>query len=430
MLAHVHHPSYQRIAHAVRRREEWSDGSPLSFPEEDAELFFLAQESGHTDLLLGRSEYRCLEHGCTFGPEPTVDVPADAEIPENLRFRYPLLRTARASAGSRGDHLVLVLHGLNERSFTKYVPWAYQLWRATGAAVALYPLSFHIRRVAPQWGARLKSFLLARQAVPGNENVHAFNAVISDRLDHHPERFFWGGLQSYREILDLVRTIRAGRHPHLVPGAQIDLVGYSAGGYLALALLLIDQDGLLARSRAVILESGAALRDTNLSSPLIVDLAAETALMKHFVRHTDKYAGPRLRHWLAEHVEGRWFRALCGAAEERRAMDRRLREVASRLLAVANLNDQVVPPGGVLNLLQGLHRDTGVRVEEMDLGVHEHPFLCAGYEERDRRFVTEFLNLERYGPAFERFIDAASALLRRPGPEPTCPAPAARGAGP
>ena len=417
----MHHPSYQRIAHAIRRRDEWSDESPLGFPEEHAELFFLAQESRHADVLLGRSEYRCAEHGCAFGPEPTEDTPADAEIPENRRFRYPLLRTARGSAGSRSDHLVLVLHGLNERSFTKYVPWAYQLWRATGAAVALYPLSFHIRRVAPQWGANLKSFLLLRQAVPGNENVHGFNAVISDRLGSHPERFFWGGLQSYREILDLLRAIREGRHPHLLPEAQIDLVGYSAGGYLALALLLIDQDGLLSRSRGVIFESGAALRDTRLSSRLIVDLAAETALMKHFVRHTDKYAGPRLRHWLSEHVEGRWFRALCGAPEQRRAMDERLKEVASRLLAVTNLNDQVIPPGGVLNLLQGLHRDTGVRVLEMDLGVHEHPFNCAGYEERDRRFVTEFLNLERYGPAFERFIDTASAMLRVPegvGPRP------------
>ncbi len=38
---------------------------------------------------------------------------------------------------------MVLLRGLSERSFTKYVPWAYRLWRSTGAAVALLPLPFH-----------------------------------------------------------------------------------------------------------------------------------------------------------------------------------------------------------------------------------------------------------------------------------------------
>ena len=46
-------------------------------------------------------------------------------------------------------------------------------------------------------------------------------------------------------------------------------------------------------------------------------------------------------------------------------------------------------------LLQGLHRDTGVRVEELELGVHEHSFACSGHRERDRRFVTDFIDVER-----------------------------------
>lgn len=66
----------------------------------------------------------------------------------------------------------------------------------------------------------------------------------------------------------------------------------------------------------------------------------------------------------------------------------------------------------MLNTLQGLHRDTGVPVVELALGVHEHPFLCPDYEQRDRRFVTEILDLPRYGDGFERFIGAASGLLR------------------
>ena len=96
----------------------------------------------------------------------------------------------------------------------------------------------------------------------------------------------------------------------------------------------------------------------------------------------------------------------------KKALEARLAGLAPRLLGLANVNDQVIPPGGVLNLLQGLHRDTGVRVEELELGVHEHPFSCDSYGARDRRFVAEFLDEERYGAPFARFIESTRAMLR------------------
>jgi pimeloyl-ACP methyl ester carboxylesterase len=273
-----------------------------------------------------------------------------------------------------------------------------------------------VNRVLPGWGRQIESHLARRRAVPRNENVHAFNCVISDRLDAWPERFFWGGLQSYGDVLDLVREVRSGRHPHVHPEAAIDLVGYSIGGYLALGLMLLDEGGLFRDSRAVVFESGAALRATNMSSRFIIDHACEVSLMKLYVRFTGRLANPRLSHWLREHELGRWFRALCGDEAERPRLEARLRELAPRLLALSNRNDEVIPANAVLNTLQGLHRDTGVRVQELVLGVHEHPFLCPDYGQRDRRFVTEFLDVPLYGPGFEHFIQATSGVLREARP--------------
>lgn len=412
-VTRMEHPSYRHIAHAIRRRTAWRNEEPLSFEEEGADVFFLAARSGHARHLLGRDGYRCEEHGLEFPAEPTADGLRDCDVAENLEFRYPLLRArALGGAGARARHLILVLHGLNERSFTKYVPWAYQLWRSTGAAVALFPLSFHVNRVAPRWGREIDRHLARRRKVPRNENVHAFNCVISERLDAHPERFFWGGLQSYGDVVDLVRQVRRGEHPHVDPGARIDLLGYSAGGYLALALLLVNEGGLFEGSRAAIFESGAALRATNMSSRYIIDHACEVSLMKLYVRFTGRLANPRLSHWLSEHAVGRWFRALCGEESERPRLEARLRELSPRLLGLSNRNDEVIPAGAMLNTLQGLHRDTGVRVEELALGVHEHPFLCPDYQQRDRRFITEFLDVGLYGAGFERFIEATSGLMR------------------
>ncbi len=406
------HPDYRDIVQAIRGKTDWDDATPLAFPAEGAEVYnvaFRSQQAGH---LLGQPSYSCATHGSTFAGEPANDGTADCDIKDNLEFRYPLLRGHQAPGDtSRSRHLIILLHGLNERSFSKYVPWAYQLWRATGAAVALFPLSFHVNRVEPSWGRELKQHLARRQGVPRNENVHGFNCVLSERLDVHPERFFWGGLQSYGDVVGLVRQIRAGEHPYVDPEAQIDLIGYSAGGYLSLGLMLVDEEGLFKDSRCVLFASGAVLRSTHLSTRLIMDMACEISLMKLYVRFTLRLAAPRLAHWLTDHEEGRWFRALFGEESERPRLEMRLRELAPRLLAIANSNDEVIPAGAVLNTLQGLHRDTGVRVETLALGVHEHPFVCPNYQQRDRRFITEFLDVPVMGAGFEQFIAAASSLL-------------------
>lgn len=411
----MRHPSYQQIASAIRRRTDWADGAPVRFPEEGAEVLYLPFHSRHDHHLLGHAAYRCEEHALEFPGESPVDGSPDCRIAENVQFRFPLLRTIDASPAASARQLVILLHGLNERSYTKYVPWAYQVWRATGAAVALFPLSLHIGRVSPDWGRDLTGHLRRRRQVDRNENVHAFNCVISDRLDAHPERFFWGGTQSYGDVIDLVRQVRAGRVPHVHPDAQVDLMGYSAGGYLALALLLGDEDGLFRESRGVLFESGAALRATSMSSRFIIDHSCEVSLMRLYVRFTGRLANPRLAHWLAEHDLGRWFRALCGDEAERPRLEARLRELSRRLLVVSNLRDEVIPAAAILNTLKGLHRDTGVRIEELSLGVHEHPFSCASYGQRDRDFVTGFVDPERFGRGFEQFIGSTVAMLARPG---------------
>ncbi len=405
----MNHPDYRHIAQSIRNTTEWVDEVPLAFPEEGADVFNLAFRSRQASHLLGQPSYRCEFHEKDFPGEPASDGTADCGLQDNLEFRYPLLRGHREQARSR--HLIILLHGLNERSYSKYVPWAYQLWRQTGAAVALFPLSFHVNRVEPNWGREIKQHLARRQEVARNENVHAFNCVLSERLDTHPDRFFWGGLQSYGDVVDLVRQIRAGEHPYVDPAAQIDLLGYSAGGYLSLGLMLGDEDGLFKDSRCVLFASGAVLRSTHLSTRLIMDMSCEISLMKLYVRFTQRLASPRLAHWLDEHEEGRWFRALFGEESERGRLEARLKEIAPRLVAIANSNDEVIPAGAVLNTMQGLHRDTFVRVETIALGVHEHPFVCPDYKQKDRRFITEFLDVPVMGAGFEKFIGVAAGLF-------------------
>jgi hypothetical protein len=68
-----------------------------------------------------------------------------------------------------------------------------------------------------------------------------------------------------------------------------------------------------------------------------------------------------------------------------------------------------MPAGAMLDTLQGLNRDTGVGVAEFEMGVHESPFVCADHNQPPRRFITEFLDQERYGAVFEKFIERTVA---------------------
>ena len=408
----LQHPDYREIGKRFRRKTDWTDAAPLVYAQEQVDLYYLEYVSTHARYLLGQSGYTCPEHNLSFPGEPTTGEPIDCQIEENLRFRYPLLREPAEGPLRRHTRALILLHGLNERSFTKYIPWAYQIWSQVQFPVILFPLAYHINRVQRKWAADQVDIYDRRRAIAGNEYAHRFNAVISERLTVHPERFLWGGIQCYWDIVDLVRAIREDRHPHFAPDAQVDFLGFSAGGYIALALLLENHRKYFEASRGILFASCSALRDVNLASPLILDHAAEIALMKLYVKYRTKVMNPRLRHWFEEHPEGRWFNAFCGLMPDRTGLDQRLRALSPRLLGIAGIQDQVMTPGAMMNALQGIHRDTGVRLIELPLGIHENPFSCPDYNQRERSMITEFLDVERYGKEFENFVRAISGHLQ------------------
>jgi pimeloyl-ACP methyl ester carboxylesterase len=419
----MQHIDYHRISKAFRHKDEWTDVEPLSFVKEGADLYNLTFTSENANHLLGLSHYRCEAHGLDFEGEPVDGEMADGLIEENIRFRYPLVREVNSGQTPyRHKQVIILLHGLNERSFSKYLPWAYQLWAGTQVPVLLFPLTFHVNRVLPAWGTIQREIYDRRTQLADNEGAHRFNAVISDRLAARPERFFWGGVQSYLDLVDLARTIRSGNHPHFEPDARIDLFGFSAGGYLSLMLMLEDPEALFSDSRGIVFASGVPSRDLNLLSPFILDLAAEVAMMRLYVKNVDSLSSARMRHWFEAHGEGQWIRSLSGLRTNRTRLEGRLKQIGSRLLGIANVNDDVMPIGSMLNTLQGLNRDTSVEVAEFEMGVHESPFVCHDHNQPARKFLTEFLDQKRYGQVFEKFMKrvvAHFAIQPQPASENT-----------
>jgi len=176
----------------------------------------------------------------------------DIDVRENRSFTYSVFMPL---GSRRVKGAIFLFHGLNEKFWDKYLPWARELCSMTGRAVVLFPIAFHMNRAPSEWSnPRMMSEVAAarRQSLSPIEGISFVNAALSTRLQLAPERFLWSGLETYYDVLQLIREIRSGRHPSIHPEAEIGIFGYSIGAFLAEMLMLENTHGLFSGSKALL----------------------------------------------------------------------------------------------------------------------------------------------------------------------------------
>jgi hypothetical protein len=313
-----------------------------------------------------------------------VAMARDSEIEENRRFRYHLLSP---EGGGDAEGAIILLHGLNERNWAKYLPWATELCRGTGKSVVLFPTAFHMNRAPALWNdSRLMRRVSKFRAGLHPELLHSAlsNAAISVRLSWDPSRFFWSGLQTYRDVLKLARLVRDGGHPRIAAGATVDFFTYSIGTFLGEIVMCADEGGLFSDSKLLAFCGGPVFNRLSPASKFIVDSEADVRLYSFLIEHLESHmkASAALRGHLsgASGPAGPWFRSFLSYRLDTAAREARLRELAPRLAATALAGDEVVPPYEVVNTLQGAARDIPVAVDVLTPGYparHEDPFPAA-----------------------------------------------------
>ena len=328
-------------------------------------------------------------------PEPEAfqgRLERDADVEENLDFPYRVLAPPGCTRGTRG---VVLLHGLNERRWEKYLTWGKALVDGLGVPVILFPIAFHMERSPALWSDPRAMRQLSRERLrllPGLEASSFANAALSTRLHSHPERFLWAGLRTLRDLSRLSDLVRRGEEPLLDPEARLDLFAYSIGAFLAQVLLMADEGGRFTHSRLVSFCGGCVLSQTVPLAREILDSAAAGALHRFFEElEAEKQRHPELARRLAEGPAGRAFESL--VAPERYPAEREaaLRRVGPRLSAIALGGDQVMPAGAVAATLAG----SGARFERLDPPYrydHANPFPLQGVDaaEVQRAFTTVF----------------------------------------
>ena len=349
-------------------------------------------ESDSYRMLPGMGRYPCERHGfCCDVPyefendigaserEVSLDI-ADAQITENRRFRYHVFHP---SGKGKARQIILMFHGFNEKNWMKYLPWAKKISEHTGKTIVCFPIAFHMNRAPQDWSDRRKMYAvsdLRRRRFPHILHSTLSNVAISTRLHSRPQRFFWSGLQTYNDVIQLTETIRAGKHPLIKPEAGIDFFAYSVGCLLAEILMMSNRNGYFDHSRLFMFCGGSVFNRLSPVSKFILDSEASVALYSFAIEHLENHLKKdlHLHHCLSEaHPEGVYFRSMLNYGKMLSYREDAFRRIGQRMMSVTLENDTVIPPYEIVNTLQGVRRNLPAQVEILSFPYeykHEDPF--------------------------------------------------------
>ncbi|MDP4196743.1 MAG: DUF6051 family protein [Bacteroidota bacterium] len=364
----------------------------IDIPELDLQIFNLSFNSTGYFSLPGIEERlikeeitkNAIRNGSSFcynNPllNAVFDAP-DAMVPENKDFKYIFLRN---SATKKSNRVILLFHGLNEKSWAKYLVWGTTLLRKTGKSVILFPITFHMNRCPESWSNRrlMNEVSIERKAIfPDLAESSFANAAISTRLSTRPQRFFYSGFQTYYDLMKLLEGIRNGSDPFIESNAHIDVFSYSIGAFLSEILFFTGSNGFLNNSRLCMFCGGTTTDRFQPVVKTIMDSAAYKKFNDFYARNFDNEveSNSLMREFYRKPLpEAKAFRCLLSSELMRDFREQKLLELSDRIYAIPLKQDKVIPAEAVCRTLKGESGNIPINVEILDYPyryTHETPF--------------------------------------------------------
>jgi hypothetical protein len=300
----------------------------------------------------------------------------DLSIKENYNFSYPVFIPESPDS----KKVILLLHGLNERNWNKYLTWAYSLASDTGSYVVLFPISFHINRSPGSWkDVRLmQDFVKVRSSNIGHDKMSTFaNVALSNRLTEDPLRFFVSGCQTSEDIIRLVLSIKNGDHPLIPTDSSINLFAYSIGAFLAEIMMIGNPQGIFTSSKLFILCGGSVFSNMNGTSRLIMDRLAFDSLFSFYLNDFEDSirTNRRLNDFFNQSPLGVAFRSMIDFGRYRIFRQEKIRTLSGQINSIALKNDKVIPAEGIMATLGFGRKHPAVEVLDFPYQyTHENPF--------------------------------------------------------
>ena len=304
---------------------------------------------------------------------------SDPFIEENSLFNYPVFIPTGTEKFSEA---IIMLHGLNERNWDKYLGWAQNLASQTKKPVILFPFSFHINRSPQDWydPRKLSEYVLIRQKQYRDIQASSFmNFALSTRLTEYPERFFLSGYQSVNDLTNLIRSIQAGHHPLFEQGTRTNLFAYSIGVFLVQCMMIANPDNLLDDSKFFFLAGGSLFCHMNGVSKYIMDSRAHTSIHNYYVfRMEDEIREEKAAISILNLTQvGKAFRSMILPDRFRQVRENMFRFFNKNLRIIALKNDRVIPAKETAEAIACGQNKTPDNITIIDPPypcIHENPF--------------------------------------------------------
>lgn len=305
---------------------------------------------------------------------------SDRDVKENMKFRIPVFVP---SSGKKYGRATFLLHGLNEKHWEKYLPWALRIMEETQAPVIMFPIAFHMNRAPESWGSPREMIKVAkeRKQIVSNSAVTSFiNAALSHRIQFAPHRFFSSGMQTYYDIIGFIDEIRMGMHPCFSPYCNFNFFSYSIGASLTEVLLTSNYNSFFDNSKAVLFCGGAALDTADPVSKTIIDSEAYTELFSWFGSLFESVTnmGRRVKEiFFQELPEVINFKSFLFYDKLQQHREAALKAAGGRIYEIGLEKDSVFPPDVISRTLKGFNGDINITTESMDFPYdyrHEDPF--------------------------------------------------------
>ena len=325
-----------------------------------------------------------------FGLEECLIPTSDQEINENQFFMYPVFTPGGKHKTSQA---ILLMHGLNERNWSKYLTWAEYLCEHTGKPIILFPIAFHMNRSPLSWSnpRDLKSIIDKRKLQYGNDRTMSFaNVALSERISEQPLRFYSSGRQSMHDLTLLFQEIKSGRHPLFKEDTQIDIFSYSIGSFLSQITLMTNPENLFTDSRLYMFCGGSIFSSMFGESRSIMDKPAFSKMMSYYTHDFESDKDKEL-------IRDTGFESFSSMISPERNESNRIgffKKMGNRIGGISLQKDIVIPYEGVKKALG--EQLTKLRVRNLDFDFdysHEIPFPTNGKAnptEINRAFNTVF----------------------------------------
>lgn len=307
------------------------------------------------------------------------------EIEEsNREFSYYIMMPGSQKGESPGA--IILLHGLNERNWSKYIQWAVRLASDTGRPLVLFPLAYHMNRSPRSWIDRriMMPLVSARTALLPDTRLSTFvNVALSTRMTISPQRFMLSGYQTIDDLRVLITALREGKLPGITAGGPVDMFAYSIGALVTQVMMLSDPSPLPDDSRVMLFCGGSSFNRMNGTSKLIMDSRAFDMLLSFYVgwpAGAMNGGRERLIRLMNDTPEGEAFYAMTSQQRLRDLRGMPFSRYGERFKAVTLAGDTVIPPDAVRETLGGAD------VEVWEPGypcTHESPFPLLSGEKAD-----------------------------------------------